>query len=460
MPLFLVPVLIGAAAGAGVGAAAYSAMTQEEAGNYTADVGGRQLDAYQIYEQLHAGDNGSSLMTGRNSASMLKNSFSERIAEMDALAARMDEAWQGDSAEAAKAGAHPLKQWLEDSQIKLHESDNTMASQLDAFNTVLSRVQPVPADPPKSNFLNDITPWETDTDRAIKQYNEMAQANVEAYNAYYTASSSNARSLPTYTTVDGDFGEIEVDDTGGGGDGGGRDRVGGGPYPGGPYPGGGGGGGSNGSVTGGPYPSGSYPGGVTGGPYPGGPYPGGSGNGTGSGTGSGTGIGGPGYQYTPGQYDSSTSASNYTVPKTSVPDFTTKGTGGYPGLSPTGGPSLGSGSGGGGSFGGGGAGGGGAFGGGVMGAGGAMGAASPGAGSGAAAPGTSSGMAARGAMGGAAAAGAGARGGAMPMGAMGGAGGRGQGAEDEEHQRKYLVEEDGNSLFGTDELTAPPVIGE
>ncbi|EHR63951.1 hypothetical protein [Saccharomonospora cyanea] len=450
MPLFLVPIVAGVVSGG----AAYGAMTQDEAGDYSADAGGRQLNAHQIYEQLRAGDNGSSLMTGRDSASTLKNSFGERIGEMDALASRMDEAWQGDSAEAAKAGAHPLKQWLEDSQIKLYESDNTMASQLDAFNTVMSQVQPVPAQPPESDFLNDITPWETDTDRAIQQYNAMAQANVEAYNAYYAASSSNAQSMPNYSTVDGEFGDVEVDGSGtGGGGGAGGGSIGGGPYPGGSvpsgsYPGGGGsypgGGAGGGSIGGGPYPGGSVPSGS---------YPGGGGSYAGG--------GGPGYQYTPGQYDDSTSASNFTVPKTTVPDFSTGGGGYSPNLSTGGGPGGGLGPGGsGGGFSG--AGGPGALGaGGAMGVGGAMGAAGPGAASGAAAPGASSGLAGRGAMGGAAAAGAGARGmGGMPMGAMGGAGGRGQGAEDEEHQRKYLIEEDGDSLFGSDELTAPPVIGE
>lgn len=52
---------------------------------------------------------------------------------------------------------------------------------------------------------------------------------------------------------------------------------------------------------------------------------------------------------------------------------------------------------------------------------------------------------------------AGARGGA---GGMGG-GGRGQGGEDEEHNRPdYLIEADPEGLFGTDEITAPPVIGQ
>lgn len=85
--------------------------------------------------------------------------------------------------------------------------------------------------------------------------------------------------------------------------------------------------------------------------------------------------------------------------------------------------------------------------------------AGPGAASGAARPGMG-GM--PGAAPGAAAAAGGAGRGAGGMGAMGaGAGRGGQGGDDAEHQRPtYLVEGDPDEVFGTDERTAPPVIGE
>nr|CTQ94551.1 glycine-rich protein [Kibdelosporangium sp. MJ126-NF4] len=54
---------------------------------------------------------------------------------------------------------------------------------------------------------------------------------------------------------------------------------------------------------------------------------------------------------------------------------------------------------------------------------------------------------------------AGGRGG-MGAGGMGGGGARGEGGEDEEHQRpSYLVEPDPDATFGSDQMTAPPVIG-
>jgi hypothetical protein len=46
-------------------------------------------------------------------------------------------------------------------------------------------------------------------------------------------------------------------------------------------------------------------------------------------------------------------------------------------------------------------------------------------------------------------------------GGMGGGGNKGQGDDDTEHERpSFLVEPDPHETFGTDEVTAPPVIGE
>ncbi|NBH06577.1 hypothetical protein GTY80_25460, partial [Amycolatopsis sp. SID8362] len=47
------------------------------------------------------------------------------------------------------------------------------------------------------------------------------------------------------------------------------------------------------------------------------------------------------------------------------------------------------------------------------------------------------------------------------MGAMGPGGRRGEGEEDDEHQRPdFLIEADPDAIFGTDQRTSPPVIGE
>ncbi|RZQ65439.1 PPE domain-containing protein [Amycolatopsis suaedae] len=427
-----------------------AALTQEEAGSYTAGEGDRKIDCYQIWEQITHGNGPESLDNGRAAAGKLKGTYESRMSTIDDLIKEMDAAWTGNSADAAKSGAHPLKKWMEDSRTKLQDSDKFLGEQRSAFTTVHSKVQEVPQKPPESSFLNDITPWETDTDRAIKEYNEKGQANVEAFNEYFKASNENAKGMPTYSQMEGQVQNVGVD---GGKDG---DRDGDGipdsqdpnpdqPGGGGGMPGGGGGmPGGGGGMPGGGMPGGAgMPGGVPGfkpGEMPGGGYkppefPGAGGN-------------MPGGGYKPPAWDDGTSAAGYTPPKMPSADFGPGG-GRMPGGVPGGGMP-------GGDFGPGGAG----FGpGGMPGAGFGPGGTQSGAGAG---PGAGAGGARPGGIG-AGGAGAGGRPGAMGgmgMGGMGAGAGRGQGAEDEERQSRFLVGDDPNEVFGTDELTAPPVIGE
>lgn len=447
MPFFLIPIV--------AGAAAYGAATQDEAGQYSAGEGERTIDAYQIWAQITSGPGTGSIDDGQHAASTLKGSYDQRVRTIEDLSRDMDAAWQGSAGDAANSGAHPLKVWMEDSRDKLKDSDKYLGEQRGAFTTVHSKVEPVPEKPPESGFLNDVAPWETDTDRAIKDYNTKAQANVDAFNAYFQASNDNAGGMPTYSEVDGEFGKVEVSDDGSGDDddadrpGGPGDRNG---YSPGQIPGGGGGG----------YQPGTIPGG---GGYTPGRVPGGGGGGYGIPDGGGYDIPGGGGDNRPGahvpgaggyplgqipEWDDSTSASGYKPGSIPAADLSRGGGGGgfTPGVAGSIGGGGGFGPGGTGSVGGFGPGGSGGFGPG-------SGSVTPGAGSGTGAGGQ--GGAGRG---GAVGGGAGARGMGGMGGMMGGGGRGGQGGGDEEHQNKFLVEEDPNSLFGSDELTAPPVIGE
>lgn len=208
---------------------------------------------------------------------------------------------------------------------------------------------------------------------------------------------------------------------------------------------------------------GTNPSGYQGGGVPGGGVPGGGGSGSafapgGSTPGSGSLPGGVSTGV--GPMPSGTRPSGYrspSIPRSRVPGG--GGGGNTPGIGAM--PMPGMVPGGAGGASGGGAGGFGRGGAGGFGPGGGSGAAGAGPGAGSGAGARPGGMPGGGMPGGAGAAAAAGRGGmgAAPMGA--GAGRGGQGGEDEEHQRPtYLVEGDPDEVFGTNERTAPPVIGE
>ncbi|MER6795859.1 hypothetical protein, partial [Amycolatopsis mediterranei] len=193
------------------GFAAYN-MATTHPDDHTSVQGDRKIDCYDIWEKITTGPGAGSIENGQSAASRLKGAYSERLGTIDALAKEMDAAWTGGGAEAAQnVGAHPLRVWMADSGTKLTDSDKYLGEQHNAFTTVHAQVQQVPKDPPKNNLLNAVTPWTTDTDRAIRDYNAKGQANVDAFNTYYKASNDNGQKMPTYAALKGQQENVNVD---------------------------------------------------------------------------------------------------------------------------------------------------------------------------------------------------------------------------------------------------------
>lgn len=429
------------------GFAAYN-MATTHSDSHESQQGDRKIGCYDIWQQITTGPGAGAIAESQGAASRLKGVYSERLGTIDALAKEMDAAWTGGGAEAAQqAGAHPLKVWMEDSGKKLGESDKYLGEQHTSFTTVHTQVQEVPKDPPKNNLFNAMKPWTTDTDRAIRDYNTKGQANVDAFNTYFKASNDNGQKMPTYAALDGQKESVGVNggDDGKGKDDGKKKPNGSDDRPGIDQP-----GFKPGDVPGMNDPRVPGTGGLTPPKVPGGDYttpkiPGGGDYNTPK-------I--PGSDYTPPKWDDGTHSSGYTPPK--IPGGSFPGGGGF---GPGGGGGGGAGDfsmpGAGGDFGPGGSG---------FGPGGGAGF-GPGGSSGAAVPGSAGRGGVGGAMGGGAGGGAGTGAGSRGstgMGGMGGMGqgGKGKGGEDDERTSKYLLGDDPNDIFGSDELTAPPVIGE
>ncbi|SEO78513.1 hypothetical protein [Amycolatopsis saalfeldensis] len=411
------------------------------------------MDGKQIYENFRNGDT-AGLRSAATQVQQLSAAYLERAQGIRDLQDRMAKSWTGGAADAAKAGAGPLELAFHDTADPLDMTTASVDMQASSFENSSHSVVEVPPKPDKPN------PWTTGLKAAIpiagpfmaagdeksyqdslNRYNTANETNVRVMDQYNGVTTSTKSVLPTvYGTLEPDGAAISLKTpvppghvgppaTGkpartGGGSGQGATPAGGSVVP---------GGGSGGHTV-----PGSAPGGGHHGPTGGGT--------TGSAGGGTTGAAGGG---TTG--DTTTSQGSKSGPSLVTPPA--------PGVDAGGGRANGPG--GSAVFVPGGPGGQNPSGvtdpeGGLGGRGGAGGIAERGVGSrsgvggmgGAAAQDAAAARAAQGR--------AGAAGG--PMGA---GGRRGEGGEDEEHQRPdYLVEADPDAIFGTDQRTSPPVIGE
>ncbi|GAB2744164.1 hypothetical protein [Amycolatopsis magusensis] len=355
------------------------------------------------------------------------------------LVAKLESAWTGSASDAARANIQPLATVAEIAAKTLKTNSEVVQNQVHSFESLKSSLHQVSNDVPEKGFWDSATPWDTDTEDQINQRNQQVSENSEKYSAYVQTSDDNKASMVAdYGHVPGysgnDF-EVEPRKPGEPDDPGhdGKYRL---PEK--------------------KSDDSTHISGFTGHPQTGIPQPN---------------IPPPvqppvqpPLQPPPNPHiPVGTTPSGYQPPPSSKPSKPSWP--GLPGIGPGGGGFGPRGGGAGGDFGAGafGPGGGipsaGVGGGGSGGGGGASGA--PGAG-GRAGAGLPGGVGGPGAPGGAQG-GPAARGGAGSGmgGGGGGGGGRGQGGEDGEHRRaSYLEEADPDAIFGTDERTAPPVIGQ
>ena len=403
----------------------------------------------EIYHNFrgNTGDNGAGLYASAFKVQVLVKNYNERTESITALTTSMESAWQGGAGGAARRGAGPLavEHGLAGDSMKTAET--TLGSQFDVFRNAQRTVTEVPPTPDKPSAWSNLTSLggaERNYENQMGQVNAANDQNVLIMEAYEGESETNASSMPTtYGRITDDYSAVGVER----------------PLP--PTP-----------------PSYSLP-----------PPNVGSDPGTGGSNNNGT-------HNLPGSSDSSSNSNNSNNNNTTNPnqnqttnpsDFRPPSTvdpgrlppgqnpgqnpnhPGVPGMMPP--PSFGPNGGGGGGnnrgFGPGGRGFGPGGSGGMGGPGSSGGPGSGGSGSGARGLGSgfgpggaaaAEGAAGRGGMGGPGGGGAGGRG---MGGGMGGGGRRGEGDDDGEHERpSFLVEPDPHDTFGTDEVTAPPVIGE
>ncbi|MEU4248521.1 hypothetical protein AB0F15_14055 [Amycolatopsis sp. NPDC026612] len=108
------------------------------------------------------------------------------------LTADLESAWTGGASDAARERLRPLTASATSASTTLDRNSTLAQAQIDQFHQLKNSLHPDVTDqPPTRSAWDTATPWDTDTEDKINQYNQKAQENVERYNAYSQQSSSN-----------------------------------------------------------------------------------------------------------------------------------------------------------------------------------------------------------------------------------------------------------------------------
>jgi hypothetical protein len=147
-----------------------------------------------IYRQLTEGPGTASLSSSQDIAKNEQVVEEQRAGQILALGDLIKTGWQGNAGDGAYGATVPLALVAELSAEKLAVSDNLISRQIDSFSYAMNNVRPVT--PLPQNPLNDMIPFETDYDREVKAYQADAQHNIAIYGEYDNASQYNETNLP------------------------------------------------------------------------------------------------------------------------------------------------------------------------------------------------------------------------------------------------------------------------
>lgn len=187
-----------------------------------------RVDGKQIFENFTQGDT-RNLRSAADRIAELSDAYVERGMGIKSLQSRMASSWTGSAADAANAGAGPLEQAFKETADPLFTTKASVTTQADSFDDSGSSVVPVPPKPDKPN------PWTTGLKGAIpiagpfmvnndiKNYQEGVakheaanQNNVRVMDQYDSVTSSTSSSLPTdYGVLKNDGANVSVKTPGG-----------------------------------------------------------------------------------------------------------------------------------------------------------------------------------------------------------------------------------------------------
>jgi hypothetical protein len=175
------------------------------------------VDGKQIYDNFRQGDT-QGLQQVSESVNKLSAAYLERAQGIKSLQERMKQAWTGDAADAANAGAGPLEQAFAETAAPLDVTKASVDTQAAAFDHSSNSVVQVPPKPDKPN------PWTTGLKAAIPIAGPfMAQDDIDSYQEgmakYNAANETNVRVMDQYSNVTSgtmatlptDYGVLESD---------------------------------------------------------------------------------------------------------------------------------------------------------------------------------------------------------------------------------------------------------
>ena len=168
------------------------------------------MSAHDIYQYFATGRGTASLDDGQAATRIEWQLEDERAHLIRKQGELIRGGWQGAAAEGAFGAAQPLAVSALRGAVLLSRAEDLLDRQSGSFHRAANSVTPVPEEPPALDMSDPMVVF-TDHDADVAAYQAQAQHNFDVYRGYDGASQYNETNMPAdYATVNHSGGDISV----------------------------------------------------------------------------------------------------------------------------------------------------------------------------------------------------------------------------------------------------------
>jgi hypothetical protein len=164
------------------------------------------MSGQQIYENFINGRGTDGLANSYSSLGNVSEVYNERVDQITRLAASMEECWTGNASGAAQRGAAPLAVAHGSAAAEMITATNLLERQAGSFHDARTNVVKVPNPPNEPSTIKKILTLggaQDNYEDKVQASNAAAQRNVATMSNWASASSYNSTKMPTdYGTID------------------------------------------------------------------------------------------------------------------------------------------------------------------------------------------------------------------------------------------------------------------
>ncbi|GAA4531669.1 hypothetical protein [Amycolatopsis samaneae] len=175
---------------------------------FSGNLGTQAVPAPELVDKIMKSRGAPDWHGGAQTAGGLARDHSEIGGRIQEVTAGLESVWTGAGADAARAKMKPLADVAEAAARTFTANSQNLTGLAHGFDDMKRSMTPMPDRPPHKSFGDVIAPWETDTEKKIREYNQTAQQNLQRYDSYARQARSGGSDLKI------DYGQLQDYDGG------------------------------------------------------------------------------------------------------------------------------------------------------------------------------------------------------------------------------------------------------